>query len=117
MTDKPSTSLLERVRNNPPPPPPKQVVFDLPTKEISIGIIAFSTVVFFVALGFFFATTMSTETLAVTLDTDGDGVIDKEDRFPGDVQEWLDTDFDGIGNNADLDDDGDGYSDHNEEVR
>ena len=117
MTDKPSTSLLERVRNNPPPPPPKQVVFDLPTKEISIGIIAFSTVVFFVALGFFFATTMSTETLAVTLDTDGDGVIDKEDRFPGDVQEWLDTDFDGIGNNADLDDDGDGYSDHDEEVR
>ena len=107
---------MERVRNN-SAPPPQQVVFELPTKEISIGIIAFSTIVFFVALGFFFATTMSTETLAVTLDTDGDGVIDQEDRFPGDLDEWIDTDYDGIGNNADLDDDGDGYSDYDEAVR
>lgn len=40
-------------------------------------------------------------------DSDGDGVPDKSDAFPHDPAEWLDTDGDGTGNNADPDDDGD----------
>ena len=58
-------------------------------------------------------------------DTDGDGVCDGPvaingtctagpDAFPTDPSEWLDTDGDGIGNNADTDDDGDGLDDVNE---
>ena len=47
-------------------------------------------------------------------DTDGDGVIDIEDAFPDDSSEWLDTDGDEIGNNADEDDDGDQWSDEDE---
>tara|TARA_B100001094_G_C17846711_1_gene630609 strand:- start:46 stop:258 length:213 start_codon:yes stop_codon:yes gene_type:complete len=42
------------------PPPPAQLVFDLPSKGVSIGIFAFATVVVFVALGLLFATTFST---------------------------------------------------------
>ena len=45
------------------------------------------------------------------VDSDGDGVADNEDAFPEDPLETADTDNDGIGNNADSDDDGDGYSD------
>jgi len=45
------------------------------------------------------------------LDTDGDGFPDDVDAFPNDPAEWLDTDDDGIGNNADLDDDGDSMPD------
>ncbi len=48
-------------------------------------------------------------------DTDGDGVIDTEDEFPDDPAEWQDTDSDGVGDNADSDDDNDGWSD-NEEI-
>ncbi|KAB7627950.1 putative Ig domain-containing protein [Alkalilimnicola sp. S0819] len=44
-------------------------------------------------------------------DTDGDGHHDGLDVFPLDETEWLDTDGDGIGNNADTDDDGDGLPD------
>lgn len=44
-------------------------------------------------------------------DTDGDGVEDSVDAFPDDPNETLDTDGDGVGNNADLDDDGDGIAD------
>ena len=44
-------------------------------------------------------------------DTDGDGYDDSVDLFPADPLEWIDTDLDGIGNNADLDDDADGMSD------
>lgn len=47
-------------------------------------------------------------------DTDGDGANDNLDAFPLDPAEWIDTDRDGIGDNADLDDDGDGYSDDDE---
>ena len=35
----------------------------------------------------------------------------KIQKMPNDPKEWLDTDGDGIGNNADPDDDGDGYPD------
>jgi len=45
------------------------------------------------------------------VDSDGDGVPDSEDAFPGDPIEWLDTDKDGIGNNVDLDDDNDSMPD------
>lgn len=44
-------------------------------------------------------------------DSDTDGVPDAFDAFAGDVNEWLDTDGDGTGNNADTDDDGDGVED------
>ncbi len=44
-------------------------------------------------------------------DSDGDGYANSSDAFPGDASEWLDTDHDGIGNNADTDDDGDGIPD------
>ena len=47
-------------------------------------------------------------------DTDGDNVKDKDDAFPLNIAEWLDTDRDGTGDNADLDDDGDGLSDVDE---
>jgi hypothetical protein len=47
-------------------------------------------------------------------DIDGDGVEDTFDTFPLDAAESLDTDSDGIGNNADTDDDNDGYSDSEE---
>lgn len=53
-------------------------------------------------------------TLAVTLDSDGDGVLDPEDAFPNDVSESQDTDSDGVGNNADVDDDNDRYTDLDE---
>ena len=44
-------------------------------------------------------------------DMDGDGVINSRDPFPANPSESVDTDHDGIGNNADKDDDGDGISD------
>jgi len=44
-------------------------------------------------------------------DSDDDGYPDTIDAFPNDPSEWLDTDIDGIGNNTDLDDDGDNMSD------
>jgi uncharacterized repeat protein (TIGR02543 family) len=47
-------------------------------------------------------------------DTDEDGVKDGVDALPSDPTETLDSDNDGIGDNADLDDDGDGYSDADE---
>ena len=47
----------------------------------------------------------------VNPDIDHDGVINEKDAFPFDPKEWLDTDHDGIGNNADNDDDNDGLSD------
>lgn len=47
----------------------------------------------------------------VQIDSDGDGVMDALDAFPSNPAEWLDTDNDGTGNNADTDDDGDGVLD------
>ena len=40
-------------------------------------------------------------------DSDGDGVPDIHDAFPSDASETIDSDGDGIGNNADKDDDND----------
>ena len=42
---------------------------------------------------------------ACTNDNDGDGVINGEDAFPNDPDEWNDNDGDGTGDNADPDDD------------
>ncbi|NNK00185.1 MAG: hypothetical protein HKP58_07205 [Desulfatitalea sp.] len=47
----------------------------------------------------------------VVVDSDGDGYDDISDAFPQDSYEWVDTDGDGVGNNGDLDDDGDGLPD------
>lgn len=51
------------------------------------------------------------ETNPCDIDTDGDTVQDDKDDFPNNPNEWLDTDSDGIGNNADRDDDNDGIPD------
>jgi len=48
---------------------------------------------------------------SLTNDRDGDGVPDKYDVFPDDPNEWADFDGDGIGDNADPDDDNDFYLD------
>ncbi len=48
---------------------------------------------------------------ALDTDRDGDGYSNTADVFPDDVNEWVDTDVDGIGNNADTDDDADGVLD------
>ena len=47
-------------------------------------------------------------------DADKDGYPDNLDAFPNDVAESVDTDLDGIGNNADPDDDNDGFTDEQE---
>ncbi|MDB4819411.1 hypothetical protein OAH59_03035 [Euryarchaeota archaeon] len=53
--------------------------------------------------------------VAVSLtDTDDDGFFDEYDSFPQNSTEWEDYDNDGIGNNADLDDDNDNWSDIDE---
>ncbi len=54
-------------------------------------------------------------------DTDGDGIVDSEDAFPDDINEWSDRDDDGVGDNSDafpddpnewIDTDGDGKGDN-----
>jgi gliding motility-associated-like protein len=47
-------------------------------------------------------------------DLDGDGYLNSVDAFPNDPSEYLDTDVDGIGDNADQDDDNDGFTDSDE---
>ena len=44
------------------------------------------------------------------VDADNDGFYDYDDDFPNDPNEYLDTDNDGLGDNADTDDDGDGQT-------
>jgi subtilisin family serine protease len=48
-------------------------------------------------------------------DRDKDGVANGADAFPDDPSETTDTDNDGIGNNADSDDDGDGVVDDDDD--
>ncbi len=50
-------------------------------------------------------------TRETVVDNDGDGVPDDQDAFPFDAGEYLDTDGDREGNNADTDDDNDGMPD------
>jgi hypothetical protein len=47
----------------------------------------------------------------LTCDSDNDGVVNIDDSFPFDSNETIDSDSDGIGNNADEDDDNDGIMD------
>jgi poly(3-hydroxybutyrate) depolymerase len=47
-------------------------------------------------------------------DGDGDGVADSSDAFPLDATETMDSDDDRVGNNSDLDDDNDGFTDEQE---
>ncbi|RAP27179.1 hypothetical protein DID78_06275 [Candidatus Marinamargulisbacteria bacterium SCGC AG-343-D04] len=35
-------------------------------------------------------------------DTDGDSIVDNQDAFPNNAEEWADTDLDGIGDNSDT---------------
>jgi hypothetical protein len=53
--------------------------------------------------------------LATPGDKDNDGISDAKDVFPDDPEEWVDFDGDGVGDNADPDDDGDGWSDVDED--
>ena len=115
MSDEQSSSPWQNLESK--EPPPSQFLNSMPSKELSIGIFIFGTLVVLVALGLLFATTLSTEAIASTLDSDDDGVLDRDDIFPHDSAEWRDSDFDGMGDNSDLDDDGDGYSDFDESVR
>ncbi len=55
--------------------------------------------------------TPDVDTDPILADTDGDGTNDGADLFPLDPTESVDTDLDGIGNNADPDDDNDGMPD------
>ena len=41
---------------------------------------------------------------ALDSDRDGDGYANSADAFPDDVNEWVDTDADGTGDNTDTDD-------------
>lgn len=52
--------------------------------------------------------------LASPGDLDNDGILDEEDMFPEDFREWADNDGDGVGDNADNDDDNDGWLDADE---
>ena len=47
-------------------------------------------------------------------DIDGDGYENTDDFFPLDKSEWIDSDNDGIGDNADTDDDNDNWLDADE---
>jgi len=49
-------------------------------------------------------------------DTDGDGYNDGVDVFPLDVNEWIDSDADGEGNNQDMNDDNDDVTDFWEKI-
>ena len=44
-------------------------------------------------------------------DRDGDGVLNTQDVFPDNSNEWADTDGDGLGDNFEVDDDNDGVLD------
>lgn len=56
-----------------------------------------------------------TLTMNPDFDADGDGVVNRDDAFPGDPTETSDFDADGIGDNVDQDDDNDGMPDSWEE--
>lgn len=49
--------------------------------------------------------------VAGTGDSDDDGILDPQDAFPFDPNETVDSDNDKVGNNSDMDDDGDGMDD------
>ena len=73
--------------------------------------------------GFYYDAENATDLVPMTMwnnqaggfpDADGDGCPDEEDTFPDDASECSDFDSDGIGDNADNDDDGDDWLDTTE---
>ena len=73
-----------------------------------------------VTAGFYYDAENATDLVPMTMwnnqaggfpDADGDGCPDEEDAFPDDASECSDFDSDGIGDNADSDDDNDGWDD------
>ncbi|MDA8646188.1 DUF5011 domain-containing protein [Porticoccaceae bacterium] len=60
------------------------------------------------------ATEITRLVVVAVQDSDNDGVDDNADAFPNDPNETLDTDGDGIGNNADTNDDGDSVGDYSD---
>ncbi|WP_303900904.1 carboxypeptidase-like regulatory domain-containing protein [Thiohalomonas denitrificans] len=52
--------------------------------------------------------------VSFVFDNDGDGIVDAEDVFPADPNEWADLDGDGTGDNSDPDRDGDGFTNEEE---
>ncbi len=58
------------------------------------------------ASGYTHTDSILTQAISITVklfsDTDGDGVLDKDDAFPEDPNEWIDTDSDGVGDNGDA---------------
>jgi parallel beta-helix repeat protein len=56
--------------------------------------------------GFTLTDAILTQSISITVrllkDTDGDGVLDANDVFPEDPNEWMDTDLDGVGDNGDA---------------
>jgi hypothetical protein len=59
-----------------------------------------------ISLGFTLTDAILIQSISITVkllkDTDGDGVLDADDAFPEDPNEWMDTDLDGIGDNGDA---------------
>jgi predicted nucleic acid-binding Zn ribbon protein len=95
------------------PKPEKKPTKDLPRSlwkkiPITVWIIISIIVVAAISAAIIFQSPHSNE----TNDSDRDGVPDDEDAFPNDPSEWADNDGDGIGDNADSDDDNDGYFDY-----
>lgn len=95
---------------------------DQPKKESSRILIAVSIVIvtLIVIAIMFILTSQNGE----GQDSNGDGVLDVEDAFPDDPNEWTDSDGDGVGDNSDefptdptetTDSDGDGYGDNGDE--
>ena len=62
----------------------------------------------------YLGTLTGTEYDALDSDTDGDGVIDAQDAFPDDANESTDLDGDGMGDNSDMDRDGDMWNNTDE---
>lgn len=75
---------------------------------------SFVIVIMIVAGTSIWLTSPADSPIQIIKDSDGDGFRDSVDLFPQNSSEWSDYDMDGIGDNTDLDDDNDGYSDLDE---
>jgi parallel beta-helix repeat protein len=59
-----------------------------------------------ISSGFTHTDAVLSQSISITVklftDTDGDGILDADDSFPEDPNEWMDTDLDGVGDNGDA---------------